>query len=160
ADPRALLGRGATLFEEASCSADPAQRDKTLKGALADFEAVLGRDPGSLQARYNVALVLVESGRHEDALREIDAYLARDSGSLWAEKLRTVAAKIRLNRAEAVDLEVERAAEAEDRGALERIAALVPHHVAKAIRNSLRKSLSAESSKLHWAASVLQSSYA
>jgi CHAT domain-containing protein len=159
-DPRALLGRGASLFEEASGSNDPAHRDKALKGALADFETVLARDPASLQARYNRVLALVESGRHEEALREIDAYLARESGSLWAEKLRTVAAKIRLNRTGALDVEVERAAAAEDRGVLERVAALVPHHVAKAIRNSLKNGLATDSRKLFWAASVLESSYA
>ena len=156
-DPRALLGRGVSLFEAGLGSRDPAERNNRLASALADFEAVLKYDPGSREARYDRALALFESGRLDEALREIDAYLARDPDSLWAERLKEIASKIRLNRAEAVDREVERAAEAGDAGALAKLATLVPYQTPRAIRNALKKSVQTGSPRLAWAAAVIRS---
>ncbi|MFH1575113.1 MAG: tetratricopeptide repeat protein, partial [Acidobacteriota bacterium] len=170
ADARASLGRGVARFEEALRSRDPLDRDTMLKNAMADFEAVLRQNPGSLEAHYNKITVLYETGRHREAAREIDAYLLRDPDSIWAARLRDLKAKIDLMQPRAVEEQVNRAASARDGALLEKIVRLAPDRVPAAIQTALRGSLQQEgespagtgptAADLRWAGEVLAGAYA
>jgi predicted Zn-dependent protease len=60
--------------------------------AIAEFEAVLGLEPGSAQAHYNLAVVLLKvGGRKSDALFQLDAALRISPNP----ELRRLAARLR-----------------------------------------------------------------
>lgn len=79
-DAQALLGRGVVQYEESVRASDAVQRGTLLAGAIADFDSVLEKIPGSAEARYDKCRALFESGRHKEALKEIEAYLVLDPG--------------------------------------------------------------------------------
>ncbi len=106
---QALIGRGASRFEEGLTSGDPTARSGFLKNALADFENALRLNAGSSEALYDKVQVLYQVGRHREALQSIDAYLGRDPDSLWAVKLRDLKMRIQMNRSEFLEQEVDRA---------------------------------------------------
>jgi CHAT domain-containing protein/thioredoxin-like negative regulator of GroEL len=168
-NPQAIVGHGVALSEEARTSTDPAEQSRLLARALADFDAVLASDPSSLAARYNRIQILVETGMHRQALREIEQYLSKDSGSIWAERLKTLRTRIRLNSETSFEEEVRRAAMERNEARLEALAAVVPARVPAAIRSALKRSLRAGSAApgpgapgggdYGWAAAVLEKAY-
>jgi CHAT domain-containing protein/thioredoxin-like negative regulator of GroEL len=167
---QALLGRGVAQYEESFQTPDPIRRSTLLAGALADFDAVLGLNSDSAEARYDKAWTLYECGRHKEALQEIEECLARDSGSVWAEELRHLRVKIGATKSSAVDDEVNRAARSRDKAALDELGRQAPYMMPAAIRSALRRSLAANSASaaakdpkstdLSWAAQILEAAYA
>lgn len=168
-DPQALTGRGVTRFEQAKQTADAMQRSSLLSGALEDFDAALRQKTSSVEALYNKAWVLFESGRHKEALEQIDSYLSKDSGSIWAGKLKNLRSRISFINSKNVEKEVSRAAAARDSAALSALASIAPFQVPRAIQNALRQSLAIEglpvesgkprAADLAWACQVMELAY-
>jgi CHAT domain-containing protein len=166
-NPQALVGRGVARFELARNSGDAVARMRLENEALADFESVIRAHPASLEAAYNRILLLVEIGRHQDALKAMDDYLSRDPDSLWAGKLRDIREKLQISGSLELDRKIDEAARIRDAGALARLVRLVPSRIPAAIRNALKRSLIAEfdsaatlkNEDLVWAANVLESAY-
>jgi CHAT domain-containing protein len=166
---QALVGRGVVAYEEARRAEDPVARRGLLSRALADFDDALTLQPGSAEARYNRIWILYETGRHQELLTEIDTYLSGDAASVWADKLRDLQTRIRLNKTDAINKEVNRAALTRDQAVLDDIVRLLPEEVPRAIRSALIKSLrlegtqpapgTADSAGLRWAAETLEAGY-
>ncbi len=93
-DYQALLGRGVTLFEEGASLEDPLNRKSRVEVALVDFENVLKEIPASNEALHDKILTLHALGRHKEASQEIEKYLSVDGQSIWAERLRSLQARI------------------------------------------------------------------
>jgi CHAT domain-containing protein len=168
-DPQALLGRGASRFEDGIASTDPILRSNRLRGALEDFESVLKLKPASNEARFDRILALYETGQHKQALQEIDTYLTRDPDSIWALKLKNLKTRIQMNRSEMIDKEVYRAARARDAPALVALVRAAPFKILPTVRSVLIDALAIEgqptapekpgSADLEWAAEILASAY-
>ena len=168
-DAQALLGRGVVQYEESVRASDAVQRGTLLAGAIADFDSVLEKIPGSAEARYDKCRALFESGRHKEALKEIEAYLVLDPGSIWAEDLKRLKTRIQATNFSAVEKEVNQAARARDRPALEILAQVAPYQMPAAIRGAMQRSLEPDSMEAApnsphpadqlWAARVMEAAY-
>lgn len=88
-DPVAVLGMGNAHY-----------RQRQLTAAQADFRRVLTLDPGHAVARNNLAQVLLELGKPDEALREIEAARASLTDSRFAPALAETESAIRAARAE------------------------------------------------------------
>jgi CHAT domain-containing protein/thioredoxin-like negative regulator of GroEL len=167
--PQALLGFGVAQYEEAVQSTDPLQRENLLKSAVDSFDSVLKSNPRSAEARYDKILALYESGRHEDALREVDTYLSRDTNSVWAEKLKGLKIKMQATQRSSVDKLVENAGQMRDQDALVELSRQAPYVIPSAIWSAMRNSLAREqalenggkasSEDLRWAAETMERAY-
>ncbi len=167
---QALLGRGVAQYEEASRVSDAVQRGALLAGALTDFNAVLGLNPDSAEARYDKSWALYESGRHKEALQEIESYLARDTESVWAEEMRRLRTRIQAADSTTLEKEVNHAAGSRDSATLSELAWRAPSSMPAAIRSAMRRSLELDgvpgvdkkpgSEDLVWAARILEAAYA
>lgn len=164
---QALVGRGVARFEAAVQSTDPLRRINLLKAALSDFDEALRAEPASVEARYNKIWTLYESGLHQDAQQEIERYLARDRDSTWAEKLKTLKARMEVLSSGVLEERIDQAARTRDRAALRELCRLVPYRMPAAIWSLMRRSLeprdtSAEgpgAADLRWAAETLEPFY-
>ncbi len=166
---QALLGLGVAKYEQAMHCSDPLERHSLLSDALSNFNAVLQTDPNSMEARYDKAWALFDSGMHEDALREIEGYLSLDPNSGWAEALRGLKLRIKATKSSALEEEVLKAARARNRDFLWELARYVPHHLPGIIVSTIRQSQGldaaqsvparASSKDLRWAAETMEEAY-
>ena len=166
---QARLGHGVTQYEAGMAAKDPLERNTRLEGAIADFDRLLQERPIYPEASYNRILALFELGRHKEALKEIDKYLEQDSTLPWAGRLKSLQFRMRLNRQDSVEKEINAAAEKRDELTLAALAQSVPYRIPAAIRTAYRNALSLEgrppgsgkpdAASLKWAAGVLELSY-
>jgi CHAT domain-containing protein/thioredoxin-like negative regulator of GroEL len=162
---QALLGRAVTYYESARQAEDPNERRKLLDSGLADVDSALALRPESPEALYDRIHLLAEAGRAREALEEIDRYLSRDPDSRWAGRLKDLRVRMTSFKQQALQREVNRAARARDREALQRLAAAVPAQAFLGLRWALNTGLQRENEKaaagkadatdLRWAAGIL-----
>ena len=88
---------GAALFELAKTSA-PEKRLEHLERALQEFTTATELDGDSLEALFNRALALQESGLPREAKESWTLYLQKDSSSPWAEEARRNLARVEADR--------------------------------------------------------------
>lgn len=79
---RARLDRAILLFRELG----------RLEEAIADFDALLAKNPADGPALFNRALAAQESGRYQDAVNDLQAYLALPEEQPFNEQARRILA--------------------------------------------------------------------